>query len=53
MATGLVATSTLTHATPASFVAHSPSRYWSEPIAAQFAEAGLDVLMGEGATRGG
>jgi alkaline phosphatase len=47
-ATGLVTTTWVVDATPASFVAHSPSRYWSEPIAEQFANAGLDVLMGGG-----
>ena len=47
-ATGVLTTTSIVDATPASFVAHSPSRYWSEPIAAQFAEAGLDVLMGGG-----
>ena len=56
-ATGVTTTTSVVDATPAAFVAHSPSRYWSEPIAAQFAEAGLDVLLGggrasfEGATR--
>lgn len=47
-ATGVLTTTTVVDATPASFVAHSPSRYWSEPIAVQFSEAGLDVLMGGG-----
>lgn len=47
-ATGLVTTTSVVDATPAAFVAHSPSRYWGEPIAVQFANAGLDVLMGGG-----
>lgn len=47
-ATGVVTTTLVVDATPAAFVAHSPSRYWFDPIAAQFAEFGLDVLMGGG-----
>ena len=47
-ATGLVTTASVTDATPASFVAHSPSRYWMQAIAEQFAEAQLDVLLGGG-----
>lgn len=47
-ATGLVTTTDVIDATPASFVAHSPSRYWRSAIAEQFAEAGLTVLMGGG-----
>lgn len=47
-ATGLVTTTAVVDATPASFVAHSPSRYWSDPIAEQIASFGLDVLMGGG-----
>jgi alkaline phosphatase len=48
MATGLVATSTVTHATPAAFVAHVPSRSLYFEIAQQMAEFGLDVLLGGG-----
>lgn len=47
-ATGLVTTTSVIDATPASFVAHSPSRYWRDAIAAQFADARLDVLLGGG-----
>ena len=47
-ATGLVTTTSVIDATPASFVAHSPSRYWRHAIAAQFADAELDVLLGGG-----
>ena len=47
-ATGVLTTTSIVDATPAAFVAHSPSRYWSEPIAVQFAEAGLDVMLGGG-----
>lgn len=47
-ATGLVTTTDVVDATPAAFVAHSPSRYWMQMIAEQFAEADLDVLLGGG-----
>lgn len=47
-ATGIVTTTSVIDATPASFVAHSPSRYWRDAIAEQFAEADLDVLLGGG-----
>ncbi|MEJ2503663.1 MAG: alkaline phosphatase [Gemmatimonadota bacterium] len=46
--TGLVATSTITHATPASFAAHVPNRNMHWAIAAQMAEAGVDVMLGGG-----
>lgn len=48
MATGLVATSSVTHATPASFAAHVPYRRMQPEIAAQLATAELDVLLGGG-----
>ena len=48
MATGLVATATLTHATPAAFAAHVPSRNMHWEIAEQMAERGIDVLLGGG-----
>lgn len=47
-ATGLVVTSEVTHATPASFVAHQPSRYRYEEIAQDFLHAGIDVFVGGG-----
>ncbi|HEX6133537.1 MAG TPA: alkaline phosphatase [Longimicrobiales bacterium] len=47
-ATGLVTTTSIVDATPASFVAHAPSRYWFHDLAAQFAEAELDVMLGGG-----
>lgn len=47
-ATGIVTTTFVTDATPAAFVAHSPSRYWREQLAVQVAEFGLDVLLGGG-----
>lgn len=46
--TGLVATSTITHATPASFVAHNPDRGKYEEIAMDFTGAGLEVIIGGG-----
>jgi alkaline phosphatase len=45
-ATGLVATSSLTHATPAAFAAHQPSRNMQNEIARDIAESGVDVLLG-------
>ncbi|MDX2061000.1 MAG: alkaline phosphatase [Gemmatimonadales bacterium] len=47
-ATGLVATSSLTHATPASFAAHVPNRANQFEIARQMTEARVDVLLGGG-----
>ncbi len=47
VATGLVATTYLEHATPAAFYAHTPDRNAREEIAAQRAEAGLEVALGE------
>lgn len=49
MATGLVATSRITHATPASFSAHVPSRGMETEIAAQQITKGIDVILGGGA----
>ncbi len=48
MATGLVATSSLTHATPAAFASHVSNRQKHWEIARQLAEAGVDVLLGGG-----
>jgi len=47
-ATGLVATSSVTHATPASFAAHVPRRAMQFEIARQLVESGVDVLLGGG-----
>lgn len=48
MATGLVATSRITHATPAAFAAHVASRADEPTIAAQMLASGTDVLIGGG-----
>ena len=48
MATGLVATSTVTHATPASFAAHIDYRKKEKEIAQQFAETEIEVILGGG-----
>ena len=48
MSTGLVASSTVTHATPASFAAHVDSRRKEKEIARQFAETEVDVILGGG-----
>jgi alkaline phosphatase len=46
--TGVVSTSEITHATPASFVAHQPNRNWHEAIASDFISSGIDVFIGGG-----
>lgn len=46
--TGLVATSRITHATPAAFGAHAFHRHEYERVAAQYAAGDLDVLIGAG-----
>lgn len=48
MATGLVATSTITHATPGSFGAHVPHRRMESEIARQLARQPLTVALGGG-----
>ena len=47
-ATGLVTTSSLVHATPAGFYAHSSQRYQYENIALDFLEANVDYAVGGG-----
>jgi len=49
MLTGLVTTATVTHATPAGFVAHSPQRNAEKKIAREYLDARVDVLLGGGA----
>lgn len=46
--TGLVATSSLVHATPASFIAHNRYRKNYEEIAADFVKTEVDLLIGGG-----
>jgi len=48
MATGLVATATITHATPAAFAAHVHNRYREADIAVQLLESKINVLFGGG-----
>ncbi len=48
LATGLVSTSAITHATPASFIAHQSSRNMYEEIAADFLNTDVDVFIGGG-----
>ena len=47
-ATGLVATSTIVHATPASFIAHQKQRKMYEAIAADFLKTDIDFFLGGG-----
>ncbi len=47
-ATGLVATSTIVHATPASFIAHNEYRKNYEAIAADFLQTEVDYFVGGG-----
>ncbi|MHA1591569.1 MAG: alkaline phosphatase, partial [Candidatus Heimdallarchaeaceae archaeon] len=46
--TGIVATSTIVHATPAGFIAHTDSRYNYDIIKNQTVESNIDVLLGGG-----
>jgi alkaline phosphatase len=48
LATGLVSTSAITHATPASFIAHQSSRGSYEDIAADFLKTDIDLFIGGG-----
>ncbi len=48
LATGLISTSSITHATPASFIAHVNSRTEMEGIAEFFLQTELDFLVGGG-----
>ena len=47
-ATGLVATSAITHATPATFSTHVPARKMQNEIAEQLAAQEIEVLLGGG-----
>lgn len=46
--TGLIATSTITHATPAAFIAHDPYRKNYEAIALDFMDTDIDLFIGGG-----
>ncbi len=48
LATGLVATSSITHATPAAFIAHIAGRNSYEDIALEFLKTDIDVFIGGG-----
>ena len=48
MATGIITTSRLTHATPATFVAHTESRYMADEIANQYLESDVEFFAGGG-----
>ena len=48
MKTGLIATSGVTHATPASFATHIDSRNKYSEIAEQLVESEVDVILGGG-----
>jgi alkaline phosphatase len=48
LSTGIVATSSLTDATPASFIAHENTRYLMENIAASYLKTDIDVFIGGG-----
>lgn len=46
--TGMISTSSITHATPASFIAHQPKRKLYEEIALDFLKTDIDVFIGGG-----
>ena len=48
LATGLVVTCAITHATPAAFIAHTPNRDKYEDIAKDFLHTDIDVFIGGG-----
>ena len=48
LSTGLVSTSAITHATPASFIAHQKRRSMYEEIAADFLKTDVEVFIGGG-----
>ena len=48
MKTGVVVTSRLTHATPASFTSHVIDRNMESEIARQQIESGTDIMLGGG-----
>jgi len=48
LATGLIVTCAITHATPAAFIAHTPNRDKYEDIAKDFLHTDIDVFIGGG-----
>lgn len=48
MATGLISTSSIVHATPAAFIAHQKERTMYEEIAADFLKTEIDFFVGGG-----
>lgn len=48
LSTGVISTSAVTHATPASFVAHNPNRGSYEDIAKDFLNGTIDLFIGGG-----
>jgi alkaline phosphatase len=48
ISTGLVASSSITHATPACFYAHQPSRSMNEEIAQDLVNSEVDIFIGGG-----
>jgi len=48
MATGIITSTRLTHATPAVFAAHNPDRNAENEIAADFVDSGVDFFAGGG-----
>ncbi len=48
LSTGLVATSSITHATPAAFIAHQKSRNMYNEIAEDFLKTDIDMFIGGG-----
>lgn len=48
LSSGVIATSSLTDATPASFVAHQPLRYMQEEIAADYSLSDITLFIGGG-----
>lgn len=48
LASGLISTSAITHATPASFISHQANRNMYEEIAADFLKTDIDLFIGGG-----
>lgn len=48
LSTGLISTSSITHATPASFASHVEQRSMQEDIAVDFLDSGVEVFLGGG-----